>query len=305
MERQRGHRARCSSWARIRAPTGRGRSRRSPFRTRKRSSSSPRSAARRSGPAVPERPRAPRRRRRRATASHLVARARPHGECDPKPHAITTSVIPWRAHPIEHVGDERAIDEGHGGLRPRSGSAAAGGSPRRPPGSGPASAGAATPRPLPAPRPDRSATGLRAVRPSDALVDEPGLAKRDGSRKLRPSMTSGVSMRSRSEVQSSSANSGHSVTRIAASAPSSAVSAESQRSMLGRSSCAASLRDRVIAADDRALTLEPRREHEAGGLPHVVGVRLEREPQQRDPLAGQRPEVAARASSSPAASAAR
>ena len=95
-----------------------------------------------------------------------------------------------------------------------------------------------------------------------------------------------------SDAQSSSANSGHSVTRIAASAPSSASSAESQSSTLGSSSLRGALGDGVVAAHRSrprrgAATPSTRLDR----LPHVVGVRLEREPEERDLLADQRAQV--------------
>ena len=49
--------------------------------------------------------------------------------------------------------------------------------------------------------------------------------------------------------------------------------------------------DRVPRAHVRALGDEPAGEHEARRLAHVVGVRLEREPEQRDRLAAQAAEV--------------
>jgi hypothetical protein len=39
-----------------------------------------------------------------------------------------------------------------------------------------------------------------------------------------------------------------------------------------------------------ALALEARGQHKACRVAHVVGVRLEREPEQRDPFAGERAE---------------
>src|SRR5436853_3258483 len=49
--------------------------------------------------------------------------------------------------------------------------------------------------------------------------------------------------------------------------------------------------DRVVDAHVRALGLEPPGEHEARGLADVVGVRLERDAEQRDLLADERAEV--------------
>src|SRR4051812_15847874 len=51
------------------------------------------------------------------------------------------------------------------------------------------------------------------------------------------------------------------------------------------------LGDRVVRAHVRAGGLEPRAEHERGRLAHVVGVRLEREAEQRDVLADERAEM--------------
>ena len=51
------------------------------------------------------------------------------------------------------------------------------------------------------------------------------------------------------------------------------------------------LGDRVVRDDERAGRLQPRGEHERAGLAHVVGVRLERQPEQRDPLPDERAEV--------------
>ena len=51
------------------------------------------------------------------------------------------------------------------------------------------------------------------------------------------------------------------------------------------------LGDRVVGAHARAGALQPRRQHERRRLAHVVGVRLEREPEQRDLLADERAEV--------------
>src|SRR3954447_6231001 len=48
---------------------------------------------------------------------------------------------------------------------------------------------------------------------------------------------------------------------------------------------------RIVRPHVGALALEPAGEHEAGGLPDVVGVRLERDPQQRDLLADQAAEM--------------
>ncbi len=188
--------ARRSSCGPEQGARGRGRSSRSPFRTRKRSSSSPSIGGEAKRPGGAERLGLLDVGDRGSTASRSSPSASRTASA-PKPHAITTSVIAVAAHPVDHVGDERAIDEGHGGLRPRSGSAAAGGSPRRPPGSGPASARRRDSAALAASGPDRSATRRPAVGASDALVGEAGLAKRSGSRKLRPSMTSGVAIRSR------------------------------------------------------------------------------------------------------------
>src|SRR4051794_3100267 len=50
-------------------------------------------------------------------------------------------------------------------------------------------------------------------------------------------------------------------------------------------------RDRVLGAHVRAGGLEARAEHARRRLARVVGLRLEREPQQRDVLADERPEV--------------
>src|SRR3954447_140128 len=51
------------------------------------------------------------------------------------------------------------------------------------------------------------------------------------------------------------------------------------------------LGDRVVGAHVRARGLQPRAEHERGRLAHVVGVRLERQAEQRDALADERAEV--------------
>src|SRR3954452_2897998 len=51
------------------------------------------------------------------------------------------------------------------------------------------------------------------------------------------------------------------------------------------------LGDGVVGAHPRAVGLQPSREHERGRLAHVVGVGLEREPEQRDLAPDERPEV--------------
>jgi hypothetical protein len=53
----------------------------------------------------------------------------------------------------------------------------------------------------------------------------------------------------------------------------------------------ASVRDGVPRAHVRPFGEQPSGEHEARGLAHVVRARLEREAEERDPLAAQRPEV--------------
>ena len=91
--------------------------------------------------------------------------------------------------------------------------------------------------------------------------------------------------------QSSSPNSAHSVTSTTASAPSRASGAESAKSTPRDQLARLVLGDRVVGRDLRAVGLQPRGEHERGRLAHVVGVRLEGEPEQRDPLAHERAEV--------------
>ena len=97
-------------------------------------------------------------------------------------------------------------------------------------------------------------------------------------------------MRSAAAAQSSSRSSGHSVTTTAASAPSSASSAVFAISTPCR--CASPVRDRVPCRDVRPLGEQPAREDEARRLTHVVGARLEREPEERDPLPAERSEPA-------------
>ena len=89
-----------------------------------------------------------------------------------------------------------------------------------------------------------------------------------------------------SSSQSSSANSGHSVTRIAASAPSSAAATEEAISTSGSNARAGSAAAGSYA-DHGALALQARGQHEAGGVAHVVGVRLEGEAEQSDTAAGE------------------
>ena len=106
--------------------------------------------------------------------------------------------------PVEHEGQERPPGQRHHRLGGRVGE-------------------------RPQPRALAAGEDQRLHLAPDALVGEAGLVERSRSRKLRPSTTSGTRMRSlTSPVQSSSPNSGHSVTSTTASAPSIASSAESQ-----------------------------------------------------------------------------
>jgi len=65
------------------------------------------------------------------------------------------------------------------------------------------------------------------------------------------------------------------------------------------------LGDRVEHADLGAVGLQPRAQHERRRLAHVVGVGLEREPEQADRAAHERAEVLLQLADDPAASAAR
>ena len=51
------------------------------------------------------------------------------------------------------------------------------------------------------------------------------------------------------------------------------------------------VRDRIPGPNDRALGKQTRRDHEAWSIPQVVGIRLEREPEDRDRLAAQLAEM--------------
>ena len=141
-------------------------------------------------------------------------------------------------------------------------------SPRRPCGARPGRAGR---------RPRRSAR--RPSRPS-------------GSRKLRPSISSVPRMPSATarEVELAELRPlGDEHDGVGAVDAASARTAT--KSTPWSSLRASLLGDRVVGAHLRAGGLQPRGEHERGRLAHVVGVRLEREPEQRDLLADQRAEV--------------
>ena len=114
-----------------------------------------------------------------------------------------------------------------------------------------------------------------------------------GSSRLRPSTMSGVAIASRTaRLAHSCRNSPHSVTITAASAPVTASSSESASSTPSPSARAGvPHRDRVVADHVGALGPQARRQHQARRLAHVVGVGLERQPEQRDAAAAQRSQV--------------
>ena len=96
---------------------------------------------------------------------------------------------------------------------------------------------------------------------------------------------SGVRIDSRTSVDARSRSSAHSVTITAASASRTASSKD------GAIATPSSVRvpgdERVPGVNFGPFGLKPSRQHERRRLAHVVGVRLEREPEQRDPLAAQ------------------
>ena len=119
----------------------------------------------------------------------------------------------------------------------------------------------------------------------DPLVDEAGGPDARGIEEVSAVHEQRVRHPAAISSQASSANCAHSVTRIAASAPSSASSALAADLDAGEHLGARGLGDRVERDHCRALGLEARREHEARRLAHVVRVGLEREAEQGDALA--------------------
>ena len=119
-----------------------------------------------------------------------------------------------------------------------------------------------------------------AARPMPSTVN-PAARSGSGSSMLRPSISTRVRIVAPTAAQSTSASCGHSVTITTASAPT--------RRRLRRVGDLDAVQ--VVPVDDgiprdhvRPLGQQPAREDEARRLAHVVGVRLEREPEQRDPL---------------------
>ncbi len=195
-----------------------------------------------------------------------------------KPHEITTSSTPWPRSQSSMNDDERAVDERDDRLRHRRGQR---------PQARPFAAG--EDQRLHRPRPaDRRAP--HAPRPIPSYAS-PAERTASGSRKLRPSITIAPGVRRATSAQSSSRNSGHSVTSTTASAPSSASSAELGVVDARHQPARLVLGDRVVGTHARAVRLQARGQHERGGLAHVVRLGLEGEPEQRDALADERAEV--------------
>ena len=109
--------------------------------------------------------------------------------------------------------------------------------------------------------------------------------------KLRPSTSSEPRIAPATAARSSSRNSGHSVTSTIASAPSIASRAVEANATPRISLRASVLGDRVVRAHARARALEPRREHERATPRACRRCSAEREAEQRDLLADERPEV--------------
>ena len=109
-----------------------------------------------------------------------------------------------------------------------------------------------------------------------------------GSSMLRPSIEQAVAHpRAGARPSRARASSGHSVTSTAASAPSRASSADVGD--VDAVEACPTVGDGVPGADFRAFGEQARREDEARRFAHVVGARLEREPEQRDLLAASEP----------------
>ena len=144
------------------------------------------------------------------------------------------------------------------------------------------------PRALPADEDDR---GKAHSRSPDALVGEArARASRRDRAALRPSTSTRSRIRSPAAAQSSSRSSGHSVTthrRVRA-----VERLERRLGDLDTVQVRRAVRDRVPGAHLGPLGEEPAREDEARRLAHVVRAGLEREAEERDPLAAQRPEAA-------------
>ena len=205
---------------------------------------------------------------------------------------MITSSTPWPREPLEHVGDERPVDErddrlGHGrGQRPQPRALAADEDHR-----------------LHQARDRRSRDRARCPRRSRPGGAH-GVARR--ARCARRSTQRRRASPRRRRCQSSSRNSCHSVTSTTASAPATASSAPSAKSMPRHELARLLLGDRVVGARRCAPSACRRaREHERGRLAHVVGVRLERQAEQRDALADERAEVLLQLADRRGASAAR
>ena len=141
------------------------------------------------------------------------------------------------------------------------------------------------------PRPPRSRRGPRRSAGRRPRRSGPRRSPRRGRGSCARRRAASRACSSAIAARSSSPNSGHSVTSTTASAPSTAASAEAAKLDAPEQLARLLLGDRVVGAHLRARGLQPRGEHERGGLAHVVRVRLEREAEQRDLLAHQRPEV--------------
>ena len=120
--------------------------------------------------------------------------------------------------------------------------------------------------------------------------DEPGGAQLVGIEHVAPVDDDGLRIGCAPRPSRARASSGHSVTTHGGVGAVERVERRLARSRR-RARCAAPVRDRVPGADLGALGEQPAGEHEARRLAHVVGARLEREPEERDLLPAQRAEA--------------
>ena len=135
-----------------------------------------------------------------------------------------------------------------------------------------------------------------AARPMPSTT-KPAARSAPGSSMLRPSISTFVRIVPPTAAQSTSASCGHSVTTTRASAP---TAASSGLSATVNPVQIAAVDDGIPDAYVGSLREQPAGEDEARRLAHVVGVRLEGEPEQDDGLAAQRPEVAVQLADHPA-----